>query len=78
MSRWLAILGCALAVTLSVSFAVPSGFEAEAAKKAKSKQCQASDNAGKKVKFKCGADEKCCWDAVLNKGNCVPASGVCL
>ncbi len=78
MSRWIAILGCAFAVTLAVSFAAPTSFEAEAAKKPKNKQCMATQLNGQKATFKCKADEKCCFDYVANKGNCVAAGAVCL
>ena len=33
---------------------------------------------GAKVTFKCKADEKCCFDAVMGSGTCVAATGVCL
>jgi hypothetical protein len=75
MTRLFAVLGVSLAVALSMA---ATSFEAEAAKKPKNKQCMATDAAGKKLKFKCGATEKCCYDAVMGKGNCVPANGICL
>jgi hypothetical protein len=78
MSRLFAVLGFAAAVTLSVSLLAPSGFEAEAAKKAKNKQCVGTSLTGAKTTFKCKADEKCCYDAVTNTGTCVAASGICL
>lgn len=78
MTRLLTALGFAAAVTLSIALVAPSGFEAEAAKKPKSKQCMANDSAGKKVSFKCTAEEKCCWNVVTQKGSCLPANGICL
>ena len=78
MSRLIAVLGFALAVTLSLMVISPASFEAEAAKKPKNKQCMGTSLAGAQTKFKCKADEKCCYDAVTNTGTCVAASGICL
>lgn len=72
MIRYLALLG-AFALALSV----PAGFEAEAKGK-KNKLCMATALDGKKMSFKCKAAEKCCYDWLANKGNCVPAGQVCL
>ena len=78
MSRWIAVVGFSLAVTLSLMLVAPASFEAEAAKKPKNKQCMATQLDGKKVSFKCKSDEKCCFDSITNKGNCLPANGICL
>lgn len=67
-----------VAITLSLAFVLPMSFEAEAAKKPKNKQCTATQLDGKQSKFKCKADEKCCFDYVVNKGSCVAASAICL
>jgi hypothetical protein len=76
--RWTVI---ALMAALGMVLSMGTGGSAEAAKKAKApkaKQCQATDLAGKKTTFRCGADEKCCWQPIIQQGSCVPASGVCL
>lgn len=73
MIRYLALFG-AFALALSV----PAGFEAEAKGKKKNKLCTATALSGKKMSFKCKAAEKCCFDWVANKGNCLPANQICL
>ena len=78
MSRLIAVLGFTLAVTLSLVFMSPASFEAEAAKKPKNKQCVGTALDGKQTKFKCKADEKCCFDVITSTGTCVAASGICL
>lgn len=72
--RVLLSLAAAAALGLTIGVSAP----VEAAKKPMNKQCMATDLAGKKQTFKCSATEKCCWDAVLQKGNCVAATSVCL
>jgi hypothetical protein len=74
--RILAALGVSLAIALSTMAVTTTG--AEAAKKPKSKQCVGTQLNGKQTKFKCKADEKCCYSAVTNTGSCVPANGICL
>ena len=78
MSRWIAVIGFSLAVTLSLAFVAPYSFEAEAAKKPANKQCVGTALDGKQTKFKCKADEKCCFDVITSTGTCVAASGICL
>lgn len=67
-------------VAISVMFALaaiaPMSMQAEA--KGKNKLCQATSLDNKKVSFKCKAAEKCCYDAIANKGTCVAAGQVCL
>lgn len=68
-------LGTAVALGLSMS----TSFEADAqGKKFKNKQCTATTVAGAKTSWKCKAEEKCCFDFIQQKGNCVAASAVCL
>lgn len=74
------IAAIALAAALGLAFAMPMGSEAEAAKKKatpKNKLCTATTIDNKKVSFKCKASEKCCFDGLMAKGNCVAASSVC-
>lgn len=78
MTRFLTALGFAAALTMSAALVAPHSFEAEAAKKPKNKQCMATNSAGKKVSFKCGGEEKCCWNVITQKGTCLPANGICL
>lgn len=68
-------LGLAIAIGASMSV----GTEVEAAKKSapKSKACKATSLDGKKVSFRCKANESCCYDGLMAKGNCVPAGQVC-
>jgi Cu/Ag efflux protein CusF len=76
--RWTVV---ALMAALGMAFSMGMAGSAEAAKASKApkaKQCQAADLTGKKVTFRCGADEKCCWQPIIQQGSCVPASGVCL
>jgi hypothetical protein len=72
--RWFIAIafGAALAVSM------PSMSVDAAGKKAKSKMCTGTDIVGKKVSFKCGATDKCCFDWLTGQGTCVPASGTCL
>jgi hypothetical protein len=63
---------------LALALSVPSITADAAGKKSTSKKCTAADSAGKKVSFTCSATEKCCWDAFAQKGQCVPATGMCL
>jgi len=72
--RWI----LAIAAVAALSFAVPMGMEAAAAKKPKNKLCAGTTLGGAKVTFTCKADEKCCFSAFLGQGQCVAASGVCL
>jgi hypothetical protein len=73
--RWIVSLAAAAALVGTFAIAVPT---AEAKKKPMNKQCMATNSAGKKVSFSCGAAEKCCWQPVIQKAACVPAPGVCL
>ena len=73
------MIAIALSAALALSFAVSSGSDALAAKKSvpKSKLCTATTIDNKKVSFRCKASEKCCYDGLMAKGNCVPANQVC-
>ena len=77
MSRLFAVLGFSLAVTFGLVALAPSSFQAEAAKP-KAKQCVGTSLDGKQTKFKCAADQKCCYDAITNSGTCVASGAVCL
>ena len=70
------IMSLAAAATITVVFGLASPVDA--AKKPMNKQCLATDSAGKKISFKCGAAEKCCWQPLIQKAACVPATGICL
>ena len=77
MSRLVTVFGFSLAVTFGLVMLAPASFQAEAAKP-KAKQCMGTSLDGKQTKFKCKADEKCCYDAITNSGTCVAASAACL
>lgn len=66
----------ALAIAVAGTFAVTD--TADAAKKPKYNLCKAKDNTGKNVSWKCGTEEKCCWQPLINKSACVPKTGICL
>lgn len=70
------IMSLAAAAAIAVSFGLAAPVEA--AKKPMNKQCLATDSAGKKLSFKCSAAEKCCWQPLIQKAACVPATGICL
>lgn len=72
--RLMLSLAAAATIALTVGLSAP----VEAAKKPMNKQCLATNSAGKKISFKCGAEEKCCWQPVIQKAACVPATGICL
>jgi hypothetical protein len=74
MTRWLALISCALALTLVASMAFDGGAEAKSGKFA----CKATAMDGKQTKWKCGAGQKCCFDFLMGKGSCVAASASCL
>ena len=73
MARWIAIFGCTFALVL----AAPTGFDANAAKRSKSKGCVATAMDGKQTKWRCKAGQKCCFNWFANKGACVAASDIC-
>lgn len=76
MLRILVALGFAAAIGLTVTTGVPTS--AEAAKKPTHNLCKGKDNAGKNISWKCGLEEKCCWQPLVNKAACVPKAGICL
>jgi hypothetical protein len=59
--------------------ASPVGFDANAAKKkARASACVSTGMDGKQTKWRCKAGQKCCFDWLANKGNCVGANDICL
>lgn len=66
----------ALAIMFAIAAIAPMSTEADA--KGKNKLCQATSLDNKKVSFKCKAAEKCCYDALANKGTCVASSAACI
>jgi hypothetical protein len=61
MTRWIAVLGCALTLALTIT---PFGNEAEA--RYTRKKCIAPTS----VTWVCRANERCCYDWLLRKGTC--------
>jgi hypothetical protein len=74
MTRWIAVFGCAFAVTLVAA----AGFDAHAQKKATSTACVATAMDGKQTKWRCKAGQKCCFSWLSNKGTCIAASDLCV
>ena len=74
MSRMLSVVSCALALLFLASLAF-GPVEAAAPKKF---MCQVTGWDGKKLKWACKADQKCCYDWVANKGACIASSAICL
>ena len=68
MTRWIAVLGCALTLALTTPF----GNEAEAARY-KHKKCIAPAMVGAQTTWVCKASENCCYDWLLRKGTCTSA-----
>ena len=66
----------AIAIMFAIAAIAPMSITAEA--KGKNKLCMATSLDNKKVSFKCKAAEKCCYDAIMNKGTCAPAGQVCM
>jgi hypothetical protein len=75
MMRILTGVGLAVALAFTVAGGVPT---ADAAKKPTHNLCKAKDNAGKNISWKCGLEEKCCWQPFTNKAACVAKTGICL
>lgn len=71
MKTWFPVL---LALGLVAGLPVGSAD----AKGKKNKLCVATQIDGKKQTFKCKSTEKCCFDYVVNKGACKPATSLCL
>ena len=67
-----------LAVMLAIIAIVPISGSANAAHKGKMQLWKGTSLTGAKVSFKCKATEKCCFNAVEGKGNCVASSATCL
>jgi hypothetical protein len=63
MTRWIALVGCALTVAL----AMPFGNAAEAARL---KRCIAPATAGAKMTWVCRAGDRCCYDWLFRRGTC--------
>ena len=76
--RWISAVAMTVALALALSFSVSTEAEAKKKSKApKAKLCQATSIDKKKVSFRCKANESCCYDGLMAKGNCVPAGQVC-
>ena len=71
----------AVSALLALSFAGVFATDADAKRKKasapKSKLCTATTIDNKKVSFRCKANESCCYDGLMAKGNCVPQGQVC-
>jgi hypothetical protein len=68
----------AVAIAVAVGFSAMPGTPAEAAKKVTYNLCKGKDNVGKNISWKCGLEEKCCWQPAINKAACVAKTGVCI
>lgn len=67
-----------MALTIGVALAVSAPMGSEAFAKKPNKMCKATLLDGKVSKFKCKADQKCCFDYLENKGKCMPKNAICL
>jgi hypothetical protein len=90
MTRWIAASAGALAVALALGVSLPLGNEAAADgmkapvyRAPTKKRCIAP--AGRwwmrtstPVTWVCAAAEKCCYDRLLRRGTCLPASQRCI
>jgi hypothetical protein len=74
MTRWLALISCALAFTPVASAIFDDGAEAKSHRYA----CKGTGIDGKQTKWQCGTGQKCCFDWLTGKGSCVASSGICL
>lgn len=71
----------ALGAALTLAFSLPMSSDAEASKRkasaGKAKMCTGTTFEGKKVNFRCKANETCCFNGLMAKGNCVPQGQIC-
>jgi hypothetical protein len=76
--RWIAAMFLSLGLALAFTISTSGDAEAKRKKAApKNKLCTATTIDNKRVSFRCKASEKCCYDGLMAKGNCVPAGQVC-
>jgi hypothetical protein len=90
MTRWIAASAGALAVALALGIALPLGNEAAADgikapvySAPTKKRCIAPADrwfmrSSTKVTWVCAAAERCCYDRLLRRGQCIPASQRCI
>lgn len=64
------------AAALAFVAAAPFAPTAEANHHFKSKMCKATTLDGKPVSFKCKADQRCCYNKLLNEKSCGSKDGV--
>jgi len=72
MIRKLTVVACLVAIAMAAPIGSYSSAEAKAI------ACKASNIMGKQSKWKCKADQKCCYNWVEDKGGCVAKSAICL
>jgi len=78
MKRWMLALGIGAALTIGIPVGMSSSDTAEAAKP-RNKLCMyKSPITGAASKWKCKADETCCWSVLENKGSCKAKGLACL
>lgn len=72
--RWLAAIALGTAFAFSLSFAMSS--EAEAQKRGRgAKMCSTNSMiTGKKMSWRCGATQRCCYNGFTDKGYCSSGS----
>jgi hypothetical protein len=88
MTRWIAATAGALMLTAGLALAVPFGNTAVADGVNRPvfhgyhhKRCIAPSDwwsRGSQTTWVCSADETCCYDRLLRKGSCLPASRRCI
>lgn len=72
MIRKLTVVACLAAFAMAAPVATFSSAEAKAV------ACKAKSLLGKESKWKCKADQKCCYNWVQEKGGCVKKADICL
>lgn len=87
MTRWIAAVGCALALALAMPLgneAEADGFVKRAAPVYRHKRCIAPARwwwwrtGQTQTTWVCAASEVCCYDRLLRRGTCVAAGARCI
>jgi len=80
MTRWIAAFACALVLALATPFGNEAGADGVDRRAVyKHKRCIAPAMwwGRGQTTWVCTASEKCCYDRLLRKGNCIGASARC-
>jgi hypothetical protein len=78
MNRWIAAVGCALALALVASFGNQALADGMNRKVYRQTQCVAPARLWmSQTTWSCARDQKCCYDWLLRRGTCVAATDRC-